>query len=279
MIKTVCNILLSTILLAVFAQAAEAQLFGRLLNRDAQSCAGSRLFTGRIVSSLVSRRAARVQARTAGCGGVMAQPTVTSGCGGTVSFQEYVPSIVNVETHAPVQVAPICIGGQCIVNQPAPTKSFPKANTVPDQLFGLSAANDAIAIPNHILAQIATETTFGLETTIPNHVLGQIDSQPVKVADSFRPSLLKAIAEGRKSGKLSVRDAVKLRVACLSPAFVERAHELAVTQMAFSGEASEFVPLNDEGMIQTQGINWEGLAKFLEAFIPLLITLLKAFGM
>lgn len=167
--------------------------------------------------------------------------------------------------------------------KPSLSKSFSpatKSSTAPSPtLFGLSASNDSLTIPSHVLAQIAHDETFGLSSTIPNHILGQVNTQPTKVAESFKPSLLKAISDARKSGKLNVRDAVKLRVACLSPSFVERAHELAVTQMAFNGEASDAVPTDEEGMIQTEGINWEGLAKFLEVFVPLLINLLKAFGL
>lgn len=295
-------------ILCCLTQVSEAQLFGRLFNREAQSCAGSRLFTGRVVSNIANRRASRIQSRTqsAGCGGIASQSNSlsysqvepTSGCGGTVSYQEYVPSVVNYSepTVPALQAAPICVGGQCTVNQAAPIKSTapvksfmnaPKTIPATNDLFGLSVANDSY--PNHILAQIATETTFGLETTIPEYVLGQFTSDPVpppiatapiKTArDSFRMNLLKAVVEARKSGKISARDAVRIRVASLSPAFVERAHELAITQMAFSGETSEFVPMNEEGMIQVEGINWDGLIKFLEAFIPLLLTLLKAFGM
>ena len=279
---------LALLAMVLFTNTVEAQVFPNAFWNRTSSCAGSQTSSPGLFARIAQRRASRVQARTrtVGCGGVMAESislgcggvSTTSGCGGTVSYQQYVPSVINS-----VEPAPVCVNGQCTITQAAPikpiapTKTFPKITPTTDQLFGLSASNDSF--PNHILAQIAPSETFGLETTIPNHVLGQIDSQPVKVADSFRPSLLKAIAEGRKSGKLSVRDAVKLRVACLSPAFVERAHELAVTQMAFSGESSEFVPIDDDGMIESQGINWEGLAKFLEAFIPLLITLLKAFGM
>ena len=252
--------------------------------------------------------------QTASCAGSLSAyvPQTTSGCAGVASYQAaYQPTYQSAPQSydvyypqtqpLPQQTAPrvICDGNTCTIISSvvpvapsksfapiapiAPSKSFatpkPKSVSPTETLFGLSVSNESTNIPNHILAQIAPSETFGLSVTIPDHVLGQVDTQPVKVAESFKPSLLKAIGEGRKAGKISVRDAVRLRVACLSPAFVERAHELAVTQMAFSGESSDSVPMDDEGMIQAEGINWEGLAKFLEAFIPLLITLLKAFGL
>ena len=133
-----------------------------------------------------------------------------------------------------------------------------------------------------------TTTTFGLVSDwsepkqIPEHVLAQVDEpadKPMQVADTFRETLTKAIVEARKNGKINFREAVKLRVAMRSPAFVQRAQELAVTQVAFSGEESDAVPFDEDGVVMVEGINWEGLAKFLEAFVPLLLSLLKAFGL
>lgn len=125
-----------------------------------------------------------------------------------------------------------------------------------------------------------SQSTFGLgyaTEPIPNHVLAQVGER-TEVRSEFKKSLLDAISAARRADKITLREAVQLRVACISPAFVERAQNLAVTQLAFSGEASEHIP-TENGVIQVEGINWEGLAKFLEVFIPLLVTLLKAFGL
>jgi hypothetical protein len=132
---------------------------------------------------------------------------------------------------------------------------------------------------------VSSGVTFGLDdiystktVEIPKYVLAQVE-EPVQVAeDPFRKSLVKAIADARKKGTINLRDAVKLRVAMMSPAFVERAQELAVTQVAFSGIESADVPIDADGMVQVEGINWEGLALFLEKLIPLILSLLKAFG-
>jgi hypothetical protein len=134
---------------------------------------------------------------------------------------------------------------------------------------------------------VASECTFGLgevsilepKVSIPSHVLAQVDDKPKAVAeDPFRKSLTKAIADSRKKGTINFRDAVKLRVAMMSPAFVEKAKELAVTQVAFSGIESPDVPMDADGVIQVEGINWEVLAAFLEKLMPLILALLKAFG-
>jgi len=139
--------------------------------------------------------------------------------------------------------------------------------------------------------QTSNDPTFGLGAMLeprmvelPKHVLGQIkpeaaeEVKPVDADTSFRRELAKAIQAARKSGKIDGKTAVRLRAAILSPAFQEAAREMAVTQMAFSGEVSEHVPFDEEGAIEAEGIDWEGLARFLEAFIPLLLQLLNAFG-
>ena len=138
-----------------------------------------------------------------------------------------------------------------------------------DVLFGLGEPSEDdltdLNIPKHILAQIAEP-----EAVKPQQTTGK---------DGFRSNLSRAIVEQRKAGKITTRDAVRLRVAMLSPAFQDRAMDLAVAQVAFSGDVADAVPIDDEGVVQVEGINWAGLAKFLEALVPLLLTLLKAFGM
>ena len=188
----------------------------------------------------------------------------------------------NIQRSRSVSVQSNCPGGVCPTAQTTRTRSVLR---VAPALAPVIVA-PVIVAPTSIMqrAPQASEQTFGLggyvAVEIPKHVLAQVDEEPIEVArESFRSALLKTVAKQRKAGKISVRDAVKIRVALWSPAFVDRAHELAVTQVAFSGEVSEHVPVDAEGVVQVNGINWEGLAKFLEAFIPLLLTLLKAFGL
>jgi hypothetical protein len=141
-----------------------------------------------------------------------------------------------------------------------------------------SNVQTAIPVSSPQLFGLGEVSSVEPRAEIPSHVLAQVDEPKKTAAESFKSELAKAINTQRKAGKISFRDAIKLRVAMLSPAFVERAHELAVTQVAFSGEASDAVPMDAEGVIQVEGINWEGLTKFLEAIIPLILTLIKAFG-
>lgn len=99
-----------------------------------------------------------------------------------------------------------------------------------------------------------------------------------EVKDSFRTELVEAIKEARKEGKINIREAIRLRLATLSPAFVERAKQLAVTQMVFSGEAPDAIPYDENGKVEVNRINWEGLGEFLKVLLPLLLELLIAFG-
>ena len=93
--------------------------------------------------------------------------------------------------------------------------------------------------------------------------------------NKFRAALLKAAQEAAKKGELRRVDVIRLRVATLSPAFVEQAQELAVIQMAFSGEE---VPTDADGKIEVSRIDWEGLASFLERLIPLILKLIDIFA-
>lgn len=104
-------------------------------------------------------------------------------------------------------------------------------------------------------------------------------AEPADSRSAFKSALLASVQDARRSGKISFRDSIKIRIACISPAFVERAQQLAVTQLAFSGETSDYIPTSEDGMIQVDGIDWQGLSLFLESLVPLLITLLKAFGL
>ena len=91
----------------------------------------------------------------------------------------------------------------------------------------------------------------------------------------FHKSVVFAIGKQRQAGKLTMRQAVRLRTAMMSPAFRERAKELAVIQMAFSGGE---VPMNEAGFVDQTAIDWEGLATFLERLVPILLQLLAAYG-
>ena len=93
---------------------------------------------------------------------------------------------------------------------------------------------------------------------------------------SFHRSVLVAMRKSVRAGKMKRVDALRVRVALLSPAYRKHAEDLAVTQMAFSG--SDAVPLNDSGQVERAAIDWTALGDFIERLIPLLLQLLEIFG-
>lgn len=213
-------------------------------------------------------------------------------------FRRWVQSRQEARQAGPVMVQPAAVQTGVVLRSPivrAPVVSGVTPVSCPDGVCFESVLAPAVSMPAKPMpAKPARQTgsgLFGLESlelersaaaAIPEHVLAQVDEPteaPLPVAESFRETLAAAIGQARKSGKINFREWLKLRVAMRSPAFVQAAQELAVVQVAFSGEESDDVPFDETGAVQADGINWEGLAKFLEAFVPLLISLLKAFGL
>ena len=97
------------------------------------------------------------------------------------------------------------------------------------------------------------------------------------IKPGFKRELIRAVRQARVSGKVNARQAIRLRVACNSPAFLKSAEDLCVTQMAFS-EDGEVLERGQNGEILRTAIDWEGFAAFLERIIPLLVDLLTQFG-
>ena len=89
----------------------------------------------------------------------------------------------------------------------------------------------------------------------------------------FRATLLKAADAAAKKGEIRRMDVVRLRVATLSPAFLERAEMLAKIQMAASGED---VPVGEDGKIEIR--DWSEFATFLERLLELILKLIDAFA-
>jgi hypothetical protein len=92
--------------------------------------------------------------------------------------------------------------------------------------------------------------------------------------NKFRAALLKAAQEAAKKGELKRIDVVRLRVATLSPAFLERAEMLAKVQMSASGED---IPVGEDGRIEVR--DWSEFLTFLEKLLVLIIKLIDAFAM
>jgi len=106
----------------------------------------------------------------------------------------------------------------------------------------------------------------------PSHVEAQSPVVEEVSTNKFRSALLKAAQEAAKKGELKRIDVVRLRVATLSPAFLERAEMLAKVQMSASGDD---IPVDEDGRIEIR--DWEAFLQFLVKLLPLLLKLLDAF--
>lgn len=97
--------------------------------------------------------------------------------------------------------------------------------------------------------------------------------------DSFRRSIIKALRAARQSNALTAGEALKIRVAMLSPSFRNHAKTLCLVQMA-SSTKSDLLPRNDDGTIDVEEVDrdWAGFTDFLERFVPLLLELLLCPG-
>jgi hypothetical protein len=107
----------------------------------------------------------------------------------------------------------------------------------------------------------------------PSHVEAQSPVVEEVSNNKFRSALLKAAQEAAKKGELKRIDVVRLRVATLSPAFLERAEMLAKVQMSASGED---IPVGEDGRIEVR--DWGAFLDFLERLLPLLLKLLDLFA-
>ena len=118
-----------------------------------------------------------------------------------------------------------------------------------------------------ILALCFLPCTLQAQDTPPpkQDVAEQVSRNP------FRQALLKAADAAAKKGELRRLDVVRLRVATLSPAFLERAEELAKIQMAASGEE---VPIGEDGKIEIR--DWAEFGAFLEKLLTLILRLFDA---
>lgn len=101
------------------------------------------------------------------------------------------------------------------------------------------------------------------------------DTAEVVLANPFRQALLKSAVSAVKAGQIKRIDLIRLRVATMSPAFLKHAEDLAIIQMAYSGDD---VPVDENGTIDETAIDWDKLAAFLEKIIPLILKLIDAFA-
>jgi len=117
-----------------------------------------------------------------------------------------------------------------------------------------------------------------MEVITPEIVESRVREE-MRESGSFHRQMVRSIRTARQRGEITGRQAVRIRTALLSPAFRTEAQTLALTQLAFSGEADDALQYDENGNIIETAIDWEGFASFLERVLPLLIDLLVRFGL
>lgn len=95
--------------------------------------------------------------------------------------------------------------------------------------------------------------------------------------NKFRQQLVQAAVSAQKKGDISRLDLIRIRVASFSPALIKKAEDLAVIQIASSGEEGPF-SVDENGEIVRETVDWAGLATFLEKLLPLILMLIRTFG-
>ena len=126
-----------------------------------------------------------------------------------------------------------------------------------------------------VLMFIICVPVYGQNVTVPAEPPAVEMKLPVK--SEFRQAVAAAVKSARKKGEMSARQALKIRVALLSPAFQQRVEDLAVTQMAFAA-TDEPLPRTADGKVDRANINWSELLVFLEKLLPFILELLDLFA-
>lgn len=158
-------------------------------------------------------------------------------------------------SHTPQQSSYVCENGACL-----PAASYVISSPV-------------VTSPVVYSQPVQTRTAAILPVSAATEELSTVEADGGK----FHRAVIQAAIAARKAGTINRPQLMRLRVAMLSPAFRAQAEDLALIQVVSSGEDLPF-DLAEDGSIIRASINWEGLASFLERLVPIILMLLKAFG-
>lgn len=138
--------------------------------------------------------------------------------------------------------------------------------------FGFAAS---IQAQDKIVTNDGQDVTTQDVTTVPSKSL-----EVVEAKDSFHRNVILAAVEKRRAGELSRRDVLRLRVAMLSPAFRQKAKDLAIMQMSLSGSdavGTDVAPTGSDGKIKPAAIDWDALLNFIKEIIPMIMQIIEIF--
>ena len=168
-----------------------------------------------------------------------------------------------------VRPTTVCAGGVCspAYFYAAPTNYQPTIAPVVKQTY----------IPAPVVKQTYIPVQRSVEPDLTPEIVESRVREELRGGPGFRRGIIKAVQAARQSGQITPKEAVRIRVAMLSPAFCREAQTMAMAQMSFSG--AEGLPVDENGNIDEAAIDWQGFAAFLERILPLILDLLKSFGL
>lgn len=109
---------------------------------------------------------------------------------------------------------------------------------------------------------------FGVAPSFPKQS-EDIEVKEAKAGDTFHRNVIRAAVKAQRNGEITRKQLIRLRVAMISPAFREKAKEMATIQMSASGNSDKIPRIGEN-------IDWDQLLSFIEKLIPLILQLIDA---
>lgn len=176
-----------------------------------------------------------------------------------------------------VRPATVCAGGVCSPAYFYATPTYYTQPTVQTVNYAPKPVVRRTYVPAPVVQQTYVPVQRSAEPDLTPEIVESRVREELRGGPGFRRGIINAIRSARKSGKITPKEAVRIRVAMMSPAFCREAQTMAMAQMSFSG--AEGLPVDENGNIDEAAIDWEGFAAFLERILPLILDLLKSFGL
>ena len=112
-----------------------------------------------------------------------------------------------------------------------------------------------------------------------NPVKQEVEISEAKGTAGFRKTIIQASKKAFSDGEITRKQLLKIRLGTLSPAVLEKIEDVAIMQMAASGEdLSGIVEVNSDGKINRASIDWNNLIDFVERLIPIILQIIQIFA-
>lgn len=112
-----------------------------------------------------------------------------------------------------------------------------------------------------------------------NPVKQEVEVSDAKGTAGFRKTIIQAATKAFGEGEITRKQLLKIRLGTLSPAVLTKIEDVAIMQMAASGEdLSGIVEVNSDGKINRASIDWNNLIDFVERLIPIILQIIQIFA-